>query len=65
MGEDHKDRPLVGADKEAARARIFNLYAQRLTLYKRYAHHYLAPTDTWQEAGEQIAAIFEKEARPL
>ena len=62
VGEDHKDRPLVGADKDAARERIFNLYAQRLALYKRYAHHYIAPTDTWQEAGEQIAAIYQKEA---
>ena len=62
VGEDHKDRPLVGADKEAARARMFNLYAQRLALYKRDAHHYIAPTDTWQEAAEQIAAIFAKEA---
>ena len=63
VGEDHKDRPLVGADKDAARERIFHLYAQRLALYKRYAHHYIAPTDTWQEAAEEIAAIFEKEAR--
>ena len=61
--EDHKDRPLVGADKDAARARIFDLYTQRIALYKRYAHHYIAPTDTWQEAAEQIAAIYEKEAR--
>ena len=63
VGEDHKDRPLVGADKEAARQRIFDLYAQRIALYKRYAHHYIAPTDTYQEAAEQIAALFEKEAR--
>ena len=62
VGEDHKDRPLVGADKDEARARIFDLYAQRIALYKRYAHHYIAPTDTYQEAAEQIAAIFQKEA---
>ena len=62
VGEDHKDRPLVGSDKEAARERIFTLYAQRIALYKRHAHHYIAPTDTYQEAAEQIAAIFEKEA---
>ena len=62
VGEDHKDRPLVGADKDAARQRIFDLSAQRIGLYKRYAHHYIAPTDTWQEAAEEIAAIFEKEA---
>ena len=62
VGEDHKDRPLVGSDREAARERIFTLYAQRIALYKRYAHHYIAPTDTWQEAAEQIAAIYQKEA---
>lgn len=61
-GEDHKGRPLVGADKDAARARIFRLYEERLPLYRRYAHFYIPPTDTYQEAAEQIAAIFEKEA---
>ncbi len=60
-GEDHKGRPLVGADKEEARARIFRLYEARIALYKRYAHHYIPPTDTYQEAAELIAAIFEKE----
>ena len=65
VGEDHKDRPLVGSDKDAARARIFDLYAQRIALYKRYAHHYIAPTDTYQEAADQIAALFEKEAKPV
>ncbi len=62
VGEDHKGRPLVGEDRDQARARIFRLYEERIALYKRYAHHYIAPTDTYQEAAEQIAAIFEKEA---
>lgn len=62
VGEDHKGRPLVGGDKAAARERIFRLYAERIALYKRYAHHYIPPTDTYQEAVELIAAIFEKEA---
>lgn len=62
VGEDHKGRPLVGADKDAARERIFRLYGERIALYKRYAHHYIPPTDTYQEAAELIAAIFEKEA---
>ena len=62
VGEDHKDRPLVGSDKDEARKRIFDLYAQRIALYKRYAHHTIAPTDTYQEAADQIAALFEKEA---
>lgn len=61
VGEDHKGRPLVGADKEQARQRVFQLYAERIALYKRYAHHYIPPTDTYQEAAELIAAIFEKE----
>lgn len=62
VGEDHKGRPLVGADKDAARERIFRLYGERIALYKRYAHHYIPPTDTYQEAAELIATIFEKEA---
>lgn len=62
VGEDHKGRPLVGADKDQARERIFRLYAERIALYKRYAHHYIPPTDTYQEAAELIAAIYEKEA---
>ncbi len=62
VGEDHALRPLVGADREAARERIFRLYAERIALYKRYAHHTIPPTDTYQEAAEQIAAIYEKEA---
>lgn len=62
VGEDHKGRPLVGADRDQARERIFRLYEERIALYKRYAHHYIPPTDTYQEAAELIAAIFEKEA---
>ena len=65
LGEDHTGRPLVGGDRDAARTRIFTLYAQRLPLYKRYAHHYIPPTDTYQEAAEQIAAIYEKEVMEL
>ena len=61
VGEDHKGRPLVGGDKDAARERIFRLYNQRIALYKRYAHHYIPPTDTYQEAAELIAAIYERE----
>ncbi len=61
VGEDHKGRPLVGPDKAEARERIFRLYEERIALYKRYAHHYIPPTDTYQEAAEQIAALFEKE----
>ncbi len=59
LGEDHKGRPLLAQDAQ----RVFQLYEERLGLYKRYAHHYIAPTETYQEAAEQIAAIFEKEAQ--
>lgn len=59
LGEDHKGRPLLARDPE----RIYRLYQERLGLYKRYAHHTIAPTDTYQEAAEQIAAIFEKEVQ--
>lgn len=62
VGEDHTGRPLVGGDQAAAREKIFRLYQERIALYKRYAHFYIPPTDTYQEAAEQIAAIFEKEA---
>lgn len=62
VGEDHGGRPLLSGDKDAAREKVFRLYEERIGLYKRYAHHYIAPTDTYQEAAEAIAAIFEKEA---
>ncbi len=58
VGEDHKGRPLLAGDAQ----RVYRLYQERIGLYKRYAHHTIAPTDTYQEAAEQIAAIFEKEA---
>lgn len=61
VGEDHQGRPLVGGDKDQARLRIFRLYEERLPLYLRYAHHTIPPTDTYQEAAEQIAAIYERE----
>lgn len=61
VGEDHAGRPLVGRDQDHARERIFRLYEERIALYKRYAHFYIPPTGTYQEAAEQIAAIFEKE----
>lgn len=60
-GEDHGGRPLLGSDREAARARLLRLYEQRIGLYRRYAHHIIPHTDTYQEAEAMIAALFEKE----
>lgn len=59
-GEDHAGRPLIG--QEDPREKVFRLYRERLPLYRRYAHHVIPPTDTYQEAAELIAAIFEQEA---
>lgn len=61
LGEDHRGRPLLEGDQAQAREKLFRLYETRIGLYKRYAHHYIPPTDTYQEAAEQIAAIFERE----
>lgn len=61
LGEDHKGRPLLSGDQAQAREKLFRLYEARIGLYKRYAHHYIAPTDTYQAAAEQIAAIYERE----
>lgn len=57
VGEDHSGRPLLKGDTE----RVFRLYAERLPLYRRYADHIIPHTDTYEEAAEQIAALFEKE----
>lgn len=57
VGEDHSGRPLLSGDTE----RVYRLYAERLPLYERYADHIIPHTDTYEEAAEQIAALFEKE----
>lgn len=57
VGEDHSGRPLLKGDTE----RVFRLYTERLPLYRRYADHIIPHTDTYEEAAEQIAALFEKE----
>lgn len=61
LGEDHKGRPLLRGDREQAREKLLRLYAERIGLYKRYAHYYIPPTDTYQEAAEQIAELYERE----
>ncbi|MDE6107698.1 MAG: shikimate kinase [Oscillospiraceae bacterium] len=58
VGEDLTGRPLIGSDSE----RVYRLYKERLPLYQKYAHHTIPHTDTYEEAAEMIAALFEKEA---
>ena len=57
LGEDLSGRPLLSADKQ----RIYELYEQRIDLYRKYAHHTISNTDTAGEAARQIAAIYKKE----
>lgn len=59
LGEDLSDRPLLHADQQ----RIYDLYEQRIHLYRKYAHHTISNTNTAREAAEQIAAIWERECR--
>lgn len=60
MGEDHSGRPLVGGD----RARILNLYTQRIGLYKKYAKYTISNTKTAEEAANLIATIYLEECAP-
>ena len=57
LGEDLSDRPLLSADKQ----RIYDLYEQRIGLYRKYAHHTISDTNTAKEAAARIAAIYKKE----
>ena len=57
-GEDHSGRPLVGSDT----SRLQTLYAQRAPLYRKYAHHIVAHTDTLEEAEQLIANLYREEA---
>lgn len=59
-GEDHSGRPLVGDNPE----RLKTLYAQRAPLYRKYAHHIVAHTDTLEEAAQIIADIYQEECQP-
>lgn len=57
LGEDLSDRPLLTGDKK----RVYDLYQQRIHLYRGYADHTIAHTDTAAQAAEQIAAIYKRE----
>ena len=59
LGEDLSDRPLLSGDKQ----RIYDLYEQRIHLYRKYAHHTISDTNTAREAAERIAAIYERECK--
>lgn len=59
LGEDLTDRPLLSADKQ----RIYDLYEQRIHLYRKYAHHTISHTNTAKEAASCIAALYEKECK--
>ena len=59
LGEDLTDRPLLRADKQ----RIYDLYEQRIHLYRKYAHHTISNTETAGEAARQIAALYRKECK--
>lgn len=57
VGENHGGRPLIGDDKE----KVYQIYAQRIDLYRKYAQYTISNTDTVEEAAQQIAAIYRKE----
>lgn len=59
LGEDLTDRPLLSGDKQ----RIYDLYDQRIHLYRKYAHHTISDTETAAEAARQIAALYRKECK--
>ncbi|MBE6972312.1 MAG: shikimate kinase [Ruminococcaceae bacterium] len=59
LGEDLTDRPLLSGDQR----RIYDLYEQRIHLYRKYAHHTISNTNTAREAAECIAAIYERECK--
>ena len=56
-GQDMTGRPLVGADTD----RLYQLYDRRIGLYRKYADHIVANTQTAQQAAEQIAARYAQE----
>ena len=57
LGEDLTDRPLLRDDAR----RIYDLYDQRIGLYRRYARHTISDTKTALEAARRIAALYEQE----
>lgn len=58
-GEDHKGRPLIGSSTE----KLYQLYSERISLYKKYAKYTISDTKTVEEAAERIAALFREECK--
>ncbi len=56
-GQDMTGRPLVGTDTQ----RLYELYDQRIALYRRYADHIISGTQTAQQAAEKIAELYAQE----
>lgn len=59
LGEDLGGRPLLSGDKQ----RIYDLYDQRIHLYRKYADHTISNTKTAAEAARQIAALYREECK--
>lgn len=59
LGEDLSDRPLLSGDKQ----RIYDLYQQRIHLYRKYANYIISDTQTAREAAARIAAIYKEECK--
>lgn len=57
LGEDLSDRPLLSGDKQ----RIYDLYQQRIHLYRGYAQHTISNTGTAKEAAARIAVLYKEE----
>lgn len=59
LGEDLSGRPLLKGNA----ARIYELYDQRIHLYRKYAQHIISNTKTAKEAAARIAALYEEECK--
>lgn len=59
LGEDLSERPLLKGDA----ARIYQLYDQRIGLYRKYAQYTISQTNTAEEAASRIAALYEEECK--
>lgn len=57
LGEDLSYRPLLSDDAK----RIYDLYDQRIGLYRKYARHIISDTQTVEAAAQRIAALYEQE----
>lgn len=56
-GEEHGGRPLLAGD----RRRVFELYTQRIALYRKYASYVIAAGNTPEESLERLIETMERE----